>query len=239
MYIFLFCFYLRCIYPYILTTSFYASFLSATLINLDRCISMFCPMRYHSLVTNEKLITACVIQFILAVTFALMKFNIPAPESGFYCASLVDIRSSWMNRIIPDVILAGNVVAYFLMTWQFKTHCQREVVVPMSTTRKTLSKLTLVSSFLVLCYTPALITSHAEAYLPDAEFVKKAKNISRFLALINSNLNPVLYVWRFYEIRFQFLTLFCFWNGKKTGQTTGRETTLFCDIWHQHDQWNC
>ena len=120
-----------------------------------------------------------------------------------------------MNRIIPDVILAGNIVAYFLMTWHFKAQRQREAVVPLSTTRKALSKLTLVSSFLVLCYTPALITSHVEAYLPDKEFVIKAKRISGFLALINSNLNPVLYVWRFYEVRFQFLSLFCFWNGEK------------------------
>ena len=172
-------------------------------------------MRYHSLVTNRKLITACVIQFILAITFALMKFNIPAPESGFYCASLVDIRSSWMNRIIADVILAGNVVAYFLMTWHFKAQRKREAVVPMSTTMKALSKLTLVSSILVLCYTPALITSHVEAYLPDATVVKNAKKISQFLALINSNVNPVLYVWRFYEVRFQFLSLFCFWNKSK------------------------
>ena len=217
----------RCVYPYILAASFFASFVSATIINFERCISIFCPMRYHFLVTNKRLISICAIQYMLAIVFALMKFNIPMPESGFYCESLVDISLSITDRIILDVILLCNIFAYILMIWHFKTQRQQNAVVPLTTTRKALRKFTLVSIFLFLCYTPVLIASELQARLPDVKFVQTAKAISRLLAVINSNMNPVLYVWRFYEVRFQFLSLLCFWNKSKLDRLRQKRRTYF------------
>ena len=201
--------------------------MSATIINLERCISIFFPMRYHFLVTNKRLILICAIQYILAIVFALMKFNIPTPESGFYCESLVDTSLSITDRMILDVILLCNIVAYILMAWQFKKKRQQNAVVPLSTTTKALRKFTLVSIFYFLCYTPVLVTSELEARLPDVKFVQTAKAITRLLAVLNSNINPVLYVWRFYEVRFQFLSLLCFWNKSKLNRLRAERRTYF------------
>ena len=220
-------FHCRCVYPYILTTSFLASFMSATVINCERCISMYFPMRYHSLVTKRKLITVCVIQFLLAIGLAIMRFNVPVPASGFYCGTLVDISPSMMNRIIADAFLVGNVVAYILMIWHFKGRRRQSAVIPVSAANKALSRLTFVSSFLVLCYSPAFIMSEIQAYVPDAGFMKPAKAITALLALVNSNLNPVLFVWRFYEVRYQFLVLFCFCNKPKLAQLRENRRNYF------------
>ena len=201
--------------------------MSATVINFERCIAMYFPMRYHSLVTRKTLKAACAIQFILAYAFALTRYNIPARDSGFYCGVEVDISPSLMNRIVVHAYLVGNIVAYILMIWHLKGRRQQNAMIPVSTANKALSKLTFVSSFLILCYTPSFVTSEVGAYLPDAKLLKTVRDSCALLALMNSNLNPVLYVWRFYEVRYQIAKLFCFWNKSKLAQLREKRRHYF------------
>lgn len=43
-------------------------------------------------------------------------------------------------------------------------------------------------------------------------FGKSIYLLTAFLLLLNSAINPVMYVWRFQEARYHFKKLLCFWN---------------------------
>ena len=184
--------------------------MTATIINFDRCISMFFHMKYKSIVTNTRLKVTCIAQFTLAVALSIIRFNIPMRSSGFYCGNNVSENG---NRVIAHVLLIANIMPYIVMLWHLKM--QRNAEGRAVEVETTIGKITLISSFLVICYAPGIVMGDIRANFPSSAAVRLATSISDFLALTNSIMNPVLYAWRFYEVRYQFLRLVCFWNSRK------------------------
>ena len=174
---------------------------------------MFCPLKYKTIVTNQKLKIVCVAQFILAVILTLIQFNIPVPPTGFYCGNVR--RISITGRLISWLLLLFNVIPYLFMLWYLKKQRQSVARVGEESNDKMMGKITLISSFLVVCYAPVIIMTDIQAIFPSSGGLRIVLFICEFLALINSVMNPVLYAWRFYEVRFQFLRLICGWNSSR------------------------
>ena len=176
---------------------------------------MYFPMKYKMVITNTRLKLVCVGQFVLAVVFSLMHFNVPMQSTGFYCGDDIDGAASLTGRIISRTLTLINIIPYILMLWHLKKRRQKVDVIGNVTQHITIGKITLVSSFLFICYAPVIILSDVHAHFPESTGVRIALVVFEFFALINSVLNPVLYAWRFYEVRYQFLRLICFWDSRK------------------------
>ena len=170
----------RCnIFIYVMNTSFYSSFLTATIINAERCIAMFCPLKYKTIVTKQKLKMVCVVQFILAVIFTFIQFNIPILDSGFYCGNIR--RISITGRLISLLLLLVNVIPYICMLWHFRKKHQSVARVGEESDDKTRGKITLISSFLLVCYSSVIIMTDIQALFPTSVVLRIILFICEFL----------------------------------------------------------
>ena len=145
--------------------------------------------------------------------FSCYSFDIRA-----FLIGLIEISSFFLllaGRTISRTLMLVNIIPYLLMLWYLKKRRQIVDVVGNAATDNSIGKITLISSFLFICYAPVIILSDVQSNYPACTGVRIALIVFEFFALINSVLNPVLYAWRFYEVRYQFLRLICFWNSRK------------------------
>ena len=176
---------------------------------------MYFPMKYKIVITNTGLKLICIGQFVLAVAFTMIQFNVPIQSSGFYCGDNVSGTTTLAGRTISRTLMLVNIIPYLLMLWYLKKRRQKVDVVGNATHHNTTGKITLISSFLFICYAPVIILSDVQSNFPASTGVGIALVVCEFFALVNSVVNPVLYAWRFYEVRYQFLRLICFWDSRR------------------------
>lgn len=211
-----------------------SSFLTITAFNVDRCLIIFYAIHYTMFITKSRIFTVCVVIWIFSLLIVYLLYSNEELETlGFSCeeAFTGNLRTTnIIGHIVRATIIIMNVIIMIVLclylrnrmkvmshtgSQQFKTkHWDYQVV--------TVKKILLITMFFTVLYTPYMIcqlfvSTHIQT---RSDFILKA--LSALASMLNSFINPFLYIFRFKECRFQLKLLFCRWN-KSLIEETERE----------------
>lgn len=85
----------------------------------------------------------------------------------------------------------------------------------------------MITGFFLICYSPYIFTQVLQGTLLNSNYIGKIHAVTLSLILLNSVINPVLYVWRFTEARYQLKLFFYFWNKEKMEEINQERNSVF------------
>ena len=173
-----------------------ASFFTIITLALDRFLSIYLHLRYHELVTSNR-VTA-----VLAVLWL---------TSGLCATVFITIlRYAFVTVAVEVFGLLVSTAIFIYLSRVVKYHqnmipkqCELEKGGAMEKLRekKSFVNASVVYVVFLVCYVPNLCCAIA---LMNDEFrlsYRVANHVSLFLVFLNSSLNPLVYCWRYKEIR--------------------------------------
>lgn len=176
------------------------SFITATLISIDRFLVLFLHLRYHYIVTNNKIIVSIFGSWLLSAIWGytwtqnLRVFYLLGFISSTTCFSLIVLMYFKIYRVIRR--------------HRKDIHNQTHFQVSKSSTRVNFTSYTrsVLNTFIVclvlfLCYFPYLCTAAAIELTGNSVTKKMSLEVSGTIIFINSSLNPFVYFWRVREFR--------------------------------------
>ena len=171
-----------------------ASFLNVTAISVDRLLAVSLHLRYQELVTTKRIIIALVSLWL---------------TSGVSASLFISL--SHRNNIVSAVIgvfgLLFTSVAYFRIYKAVRYHQNQiqsltsvQAVDLLREKKSALNSLFVYVVFLA-CYLPNLCLAILLLTASRRNSFLVAEHVTFFLLLLNSSLNPIVYCWRYREIR--------------------------------------
>lgn len=187
-----------------------ASFLTISGIAVDRLLAISLHLRYQELVTSRKIVLALAASWLASAVTASMFVVLPEKNT------LVVIVVGFVGFVVTTAayIRIYKVVRYHRA--QLQAQRGRSEVNSIAFLREGKSALNTLYVYIVycVCYFPYLCT--LVILTTDSlnmSFIL-ANHVSFFLTLLNSSLNPLVYCWRYREIRENVIRmvkkLFCF-----------------------------
>ena len=183
------------VYYFVLTVLGCASFLNVTAIAVDRLLAISLHLRYQELITSRRVIIALASLWLTSSPIATLYEILPNP-------------SNTVIAIIEVVGLLCTTVAYIciyrVITYhRNQMHLQQPNAQEMNLRRETKSAFNALFVYIVFaaCYLPDLCA--LILLITDRMRISflVAKIVTVFLVFLNSLLNPLLYCWRYREIR--------------------------------------
>ena len=191
--------------PRILTVCYFAvylltctSFLTIVLIAVDRVLAVFLHLRYQELVTSKRLVIALVSLWLTSVVAVSSSFISFSDQNN-----VVVVTFEVFGLLVTTV---GYVRIYKVVRYhrnQIASQSQLRNNHTMRILRETKSTMNalLVCIVFLACFGPNLCC----IFLLRADSLRLsflvANHVSGFLVLLNSSLNPIIYCWRYREIR--------------------------------------
>ena len=176
-----------------------ASFLTITAIAVDRLLSISLHLRYRELVTPKRVIIVLTALWLTSVTSGSLFIILPE-------------HSNTVTAVVESIGLCLNTVAYIRIYRAVRYHqnqiqCQLQVQNSNSSTdllrqrKSSLNALVVYLVFLV-CYLPYIFTIILLLVLDSEDTsLLLAERASLTLIFLNSSVNPLVYCWRYREIR--------------------------------------
>lgn len=195
-------FYVFC--PNILTLSHFstfslacASFLNVTAIAVDRLLTIYLHLRYHELVSPNRVFIALVSIWVTSAIAASIYISLPEYSDMVSNVLLI------LGLLVTSVAYLNiyKVVIYHRNQIQSQLQMQNDQAVEVAREKKSAINALFVYVVFLGCYVPylcctiLLIVDDARTSFLIAYFV------SFSLILLNSSLNPIIYCWRYREIR--------------------------------------
>lgn len=199
------------------------SLLTITMFNLDRCFVFWFAMRYYTYITKRLVVKLCFFMWCasLLITY-LMFFNFNGPL-GVQCSFMYRLEKNIVNNLGKSLILLfilSNLIMYGYLLFYLK-HRMKKIFDVNSAGGQTpnnqsqvVLKLSVITGTFLAMFTPFIIT----LTFPILDYSKSSgilvHNLTASLMVLNSAVNPILYVWRFKEPRYLLQRMFCFFNPK-------------------------
>ena len=197
------------------------SLLTITMFNLDRCFVFWFAMRYYTYITKRFVVRLCISMWCASflVTY-LMFFNFGGPL-GIQCSFMYKLEKNIVNNLGKSLILLfilSNLIMYGYLLFYFKQHMKKIFdknsaggQTPNNQSQVVL-KLSVITGTFLAMFTPFIIT----LTFPILDYSKSSgilvHNLTASLMVLNSAVNPILYVWRFKEPRYLLQRMLCFFN---------------------------
>ena len=203
------------------------SFLTLTAIGVEKYISLFRPLRYHTLVTTNKML-------VIVLCFWVYLFLQQAARFWF-----LDSKSAGYVLV---VVIVSCLIVSFGSYWKIYTIASRhqkcvrdiarvtarlhgrEILKSARRERKAANAMLGVFLLFLFCYCPMVFCLVAFQVIGVTTPIKVAFNVSGTLSFVNSSLNPLWYCWRIGEIRREIRKLF-FKSTVDDISTTGTAAT--------------
>ncbi|KAK3101614.1 hypothetical protein FSP39_004868 [Pinctada imbricata] len=198
-----------------------SSILTATAINVDRSMSIYLNMRYTQIITKRLVRNSCLATWIISLPLTYAVFWTPEGHFGIECTSRPQYTRQAPNltaRIILQTTFVCNIFLFaYMMRFarKIKPAIQDNVHHSQSETTKMLKKILAVSGCLFVFVSPVLIMRDVETYFPLSSIVQRIRSVTEFLVISKSFINPLLYIWTFYEVKYQIKTILFFWSPKR------------------------
>ena len=193
--------------PTILSVSYFLSFflacaslLTVTAIAVDRLLSVSLHLRYQEIVTERRVAILLVLLWVASIAAGFTFISIPRNFR------IVTVFAQCVGLLVTSGAYARiyKIVRYH----KIQIRCQLQQTLSESARRNQLrqQKSALDAFFVyivfVVCYLPHLIECVIFIILGDNSFsVVVSSHATRLLLFLNSSLNPILYCWRYQEIR--------------------------------------
>lgn len=174
-----------------------ASFLTVTTVAIDRFLAISLHLRYQQLVTSKRVITTLMCLWLTSAIAASIFILIP--ENNLMVVAVIEFYGFFVTTVA--YIHIYRVARYHQN--QILTQCQLYNDQSMMLLREKKSAVNALFVYIVFiaCFIPNLCCSIL--LLTDASRLSfmVANHVTVFLVLLNSSLNPLLYCWRYREVR--------------------------------------
>lgn len=192
------------------------SFLNVSAISMDISASLMFPFKYGEFANSLFYKMVCFSLWLLGILFGTLTFYWREMKMNVLC--IIPFKKSIEIQIQTYTLLVFmllNIIAYAYISIIIRKNNRNVVTVRVARTgrsnlRQTL-KLTAIVMTFILCYLPhtvlniLLLTQDGEIYHKILSFRK----IGFACILLNSTLNPILFVFRFRECRYHMLSVLC------------------------------
>ena len=173
------------------------SFFSIIAIAVDRLLVIFLHLRYHELVTSKRVIFTFASLWMACGVATFIFTQLPNHQIIFVAV----IEICGLLVATTAYIYIYRVIRSLTTVHPQREHQPRDHVQNRNRERKSASSAFLVYIVFLACFLPnfcciMLLTSNRS----KVSFIL-ANHISGFLVLLNSSLNPLIYCWRYQEIR--------------------------------------
>ena len=192
-----------------------ASLLTITAITVDRLLSVSLHLRYYELVTTRRVVVLLMLLWVISIAAAFTFISLPK-------------HSEIVIVVMECIAVLFTSCAYsriYKVVWNHKIRIRCElqqtsdhsVRAGLLRQQKNALDTFIVYVLFVVCYLPLVFVSITS--LVNGSFaVGVYHHTTIFLVFLNSSLNPILYCWRYREIRqnvssAMHKTLFCFFSG--------------------------
>lgn len=173
-----------------------ASFMNVIAIAVDRLLAISLHLRYHELITSKRVISALVCLWI--VSFIVATLFIVLPNGNDMVAAITVCVGLFLASVA--YIRIYKVVKYHQNRIQGQTQQQNPQEMEQLRQKKAAYNAFFVFLVFVGCYFPLFIFVILDT-VNSSQISLAGKHASIFLVLLNSSLNPVVYCWRYREIR--------------------------------------
>lgn len=176
-----------------------ASFVTATVISVDRYLVFYLHMRYQAIVTNRRVVLIIAVGWLLS---SLLGFVWTQSTKVYYYAAIVSFAVSFFISV-----LMYSKIYRIVRRHQAQIQAQEQVATHRSSqlhfARNTKSAVNTfyVCFFLLLCYFPYSCTAGVIQLTGHSIDKYIALQFAGTVTFINSSLNPLVYFWRVAEIR--------------------------------------
>ena len=192
-----------------------ASVLTITAITVDRWLSVSLHLRYHELVTTRRVAVLLMLLWVISIAAAFTFISLPKHSEivNIVMGCIAVLFTSCAYATIYKVVRHHKIQIRCELQ-QTSDHSVREGLLRQQ--RNALDTFIVYVVF-VVCYLPLVFV--AIIPLVNSSFaVGVYRETAIFLIFLNSSLNPILYCWRYREIRqnvssAMHKTLFCFSPG--------------------------
>lgn len=187
------------------------SFLTLTAIGVEKYISLFRPLRYHTFVTTKKMLTLVLCFWIYLILNQAARFWFLDSKSAACLVVVVIVSclsiSFWSYWKIYTIASRHQNSVRDIALVTARLH-GREVSKSVLRERKAANAMLGVFLLFLFCYCPMVFCSVAFQVTGFTTSIKVAFNVSGTLSFVNSSLNPLWYCWRIGEIRREIRKLF-------------------------------
>lgn len=182
-----------------------ASFFTISAIAVDRFLAISLHLRYQGLVTSKRvwivLMTVWLISFVIASAFiSIPRYNL---------AVVVAAQLHGLAVSTAIYIYIYKIARYHRNQIQTQCQLQNDHVVKVLREKKSAISALLVYIVLMVCYVPNLACSVLMLVERFKMIFLVANRASLFLVLLNSSLNPLIYCWRYRELREMVRKMVC------------------------------
>ncbi|XP_067057604.1 melanocyte-stimulating hormone receptor-like [Acropora muricata] len=174
-----------------------ASFLNITAIAVDRHLALSLHLRYQEIVTSKRVVRALVCLWTASVIYSAVFVSVYKISS----IGTIVIEVSGLLVAAVAYIRIYQVVRYHQVTIERQLQLQYEQAVELLREKKSAINCLFVYLAFVTCYLPHLCTIILMIVRSTSISLVAAYHGTAFFVLLNSSLNPVLYCWRYREIR--------------------------------------
>jgi hypothetical protein len=139
-----------------------------------------------------------------------------ALSNGMSCAQQCLAPRGPVNmfaKYILLLILVANVFMFLYLFFNISSLLRKNRHIAKDL-HGTVMKLSVITGIFLFCTTPYIVTQILQVHI-GCQYLETSYVISMCLWIGNSAVNPILYVWRFKEARYQLNMLFCLWNEEK------------------------
>lgn len=208
---------INCTYKKYLASPFIiVSLLTITMFNIDRCCAIRFAISYYKIMTTRLLLILCVMCWFIAVLLTYFIFYDAESPYGIYCGVMylaprlpVNMVAKWscIFILIANILMNGYLMSYLFTS----PNMGKRDYKPNKDLNGIVGKLSMITGFFCICYSPYCLIQVIPEINTSAAF-GFIHAVALGVLLLNSIINPVLYVWRFREARFQLKMLMCFWD---------------------------
>ena len=203
------------------------SFLTLTAIGVEKYISLFRPLRYHTLVTSKRMLSTVLCFWICLILKQAARFWFLDNKSAGYLVIVLTVSclivSFWSYWKIYTIASRHQNSVRDIARVTARLH-GREISKSARHERKAANAMLGVFLLFLFCYCPMVFCLVAFQVTGLTTSIKVAFNVSGTLSFVNSSLNPLWYCWRIGEIRREIRKLF-FKSTVDNISTTGTAAT--------------
>ena len=213
-----------------------ASFLTISVINLDRLLAVNLHLRYEELITVKRVLSVEAVVFIISVSVGVLPLVLSA-TSYRYLVVVFMLLNVVINLVLYKRIahIVRKHERAILAQINIVNQLQGETHLDFKKFKKSAGTVSAIFGLFCLCYIPSMCVSVVQVYMGSDVLsweVKSAYEVSYLVIMINSSLNPFLYCLRITDIRCAVLkilrkvqewTTVCAW-AHELGSAWGRKS---------------
>ena len=203
----------------------HVTLLIITMFNVDRCCVLHFGANYHLYITKLSLAVVSTLIWVIALISSFGRFYDTTTSTGISCQPVFAAEENHVTLLV-NWVLALIVVLNFVMFVYFVCYVKKRFIRVYGTTNndndqlapssqiRLLGKVSVITCLFIFTYFPYLLTTLFPLLDYTTQSGRTIHTVLLTILMINSAINPFLYILRFREALYHCKQLLCFWNKR-------------------------